>query len=92
MRAQVTDEMGTPLEGFGFEDCQPVLRRRYRLDSALEGWQENGRPERSLPAPGDRNSPAPACTAIRGDYVKAMPRDIARHREYGDVPEPGIGW
>ena len=28
--------------------------------------------------------------AIRGDYVKTMPRDIARHREYGDIPAPRI--
>jgi hypothetical protein len=30
--------------------------------------------------------------AIRGDYVKTMPRDIARHREYGDIPQARIGW
>ena len=91
VRARVTDEMGTPLEGYGFEDCQPFSGD----DTAwIPVWNDG----RRMAALSDRflrleiELDSARLYAIRGDYVKTMPRDIARHREYGDIPAPRIGW
>ena len=91
VRAQVTDQMGTPMEGYGFEDCQPFSGD----DTAWTPHWKDGRKMAALSNCFLRleiELDSARLYAIRGDYVKAMPRDIARHREYGDLPEPGIGW
>ncbi|MCY3777455.1 MAG: hypothetical protein OXH11_15895 [Candidatus Aminicenantes bacterium] len=91
VRAQVTDQMGTPMEGYGFDVCQP-----FSGDDAA--WTPHWKDGRKMAALCncflrlEIELDSARLYAIRGDYVKAMPRDIARHREYGDLPEPGIGW
>ena len=91
VRARVTDPVGTPLEGYGFEDCQPFSGDHTAW---IPVWKD-GRKMASLSGRFLRleiELDSARLFAIRGDYVKTMPRDIARHREYGDIPAPRIGW
>ncbi len=91
VRARVTDPMGAPLEGYGFEDCQP-----FSGDDTA--WTPAWKDGRKLSALSERflrleiELDSARLYAIRGDYVKTMPRDIARHREYGDILQARIGW
>ena len=85
MRAQVTDQVGTPIEGFTFEDCRPF----YGDDTAwIPVWQTG----KNLDSLADQfirveiELDSARLYAVKGDYIKTLPRDIARHRQYGDIP------
>ncbi len=91
VRAQITDQIGTPIEGFTFEDCQPFSGD----DTAWTPVWQTGKKLDSLTAQFIRveiELDSARLYAVRGDYIKTLPRDIARHRQYGDIPADRIGW
>ncbi len=91
VRAQVTDQVGTPLEGFTFQDCQP-----FSGDDTE--WTPVWKDEKKMATLGGQflrvevELNSARLYAVRGDFVKTMPTAIARHREYGEIPEARIGW
>lgn len=90
-RAQVTDQVGTPLEGFTFEDCKPFSGD----DTAWSPEWRSGKRMGSLRGQFIRvevELNSARLYAIRGEYVETMPMAIARHRAYGEIPSSRIGW
>ena len=91
VRAQVTDQVGTPLEGFTFEDCEP-----FSGDDTT--WIPEWKAEKRMASLSGQFVRVEVelnnarLYAIRGEYVKTMPVAVARHREYGEIPESRIGW
>gem|GEM_PF-4718175 len=81
-RAQVTDQVGTPLEGFTFEDYKPFSGD----DTAWSPEWRSGKKIGSLKGQFIRieiELNSARLYAIRGKYVEIMAMAIARHREYG---------
>ena len=90
-RAQVTDQVGTPLDGFTFEDCKPFSGD----DTAWSPEWRSGKRMGSLRGQFIRvevELNSARRYAIRGEYVETMPMAIARHRAYGEIPSSRIGW